>query len=528
MSRELVGFFVNTIVLRTNFSKRLDATYVDWFQEVKATVADGLENQFVPFPLVVDACQPTRSLQQNPLFNVMFQVQSDGYRSQNAMTESWGAEGLSWSQSHIELTQTKFDLTWHVLERDDGLLIAVEFRTSLFREPRILRLLADFDSLLSQLVQQPTIRIGDLRLNDKVAACEGVMDLGKRNTHKDITPATPETFPQAFNRIAHTYADAVAVRSRERAMNFRELAQQSTLLAKQLRAGGINAEDIVAICLPRDCDLLVAILGVMKSGAAYLPIDPSLPKGRQEFMITDAGCRLCIDEDFFAQPFEDPMQAEATHFDSNHCAYVIYTSGSTGKPKGTAISHGSLMHYLRWCLDAYPWDDGWGAPVQSSIGFDATITSLLAPLLAGKTVELIPDENVIESLAAAMQSGPSIVKLTPAHLAAVQPLLPTDLKQQQLPSALIIGGEALLESHLAFWRENYPSVQLINEYGPTETVVGCCIHNGHDASHDRQGKVPIGRAIDGTHLYVLDRYGNQQPRGIPGELFIAAPSAARG
>ncbi len=213
---------------------------------------------------------------------------------------------------------------------------------------------------------------------------------------------------------------------------------------------------------------------------------------------------------------------------AENLAYVIYTSGSTGNPKGTMIPHRGLVNYLSWCTRAYAVAGGRGAPVHSPIGFDLTITSLFGPLLAGQRVLLLPEEQGIEALAMALRANDdlSLVKLTPSHLEILGQQLPADQLAGRV-RALVIGGEALRGEHLDFWRANAPGTRLINEYGPTETVVGCCVYDV-PAEAPLAGAIPIGRPIANTQLYILDANMQPVPTGIAGELYIGGDGLARG
>ncbi|HEX6188340.1 MAG TPA: non-ribosomal peptide synthetase [Pyrinomonadaceae bacterium] len=317
-----------------------------------------------------------------------------------------------------------------------------------------------------------------------------------------------------------------------------------------------GAAPLVGICLDRSIEMVVAVLATLKAGAAYLPLDPNYPMERVRFMLQDAGATvvlttgthasrvlsmpeacvpttpeacvpavLCLDSDW---------QEIGKHADENlnidiapqNLAYVIYTSGSTGNPKGAMITHRGLTNYLQWAVEAYDVANGCGAPVHSSISFDLTVTSLFTPLLAGRSVFLLPDG--IESLADALlqRTNYSLVKITPAHLRALAEVLPPDQIAGRV-RALVIGGEALHYQGLSFWREHAPATRIINEYGPTETVVGCCVYEV--APHDpMDGPVPIGHAISNTTLHLLDEDLSPVADGETGELFIGGDGVARG
>src|SRR5262249_42766511 len=212
-------------------------------------------------------------------------------------------------------------------------------------------------------------------------------------------------------------------------------------------------------------------------------------------------------------------------------AYVIYTSGSTGLPKGVMISHSGLANYLCWCIQAYRVDQGQGSLLHSSLASDLTVTSLFAPLLVGNHLLLLPEEQGIDALGSGLCQARdlSLVKLTPSHLTLLAGQLATEDVAGRA-NAFIIGGEALLQEHVAFWQARAPETRLINEYGPTETVVGCCVYELAPGKM-RSGTglaVPIGRPIANTQLYLLDQRLRPVPPGVHGELYIAGAGVARG
>ena len=242
----------------------------------------------------------------------------------------------------------------------------------------------------------------------------------------------------------------------------------------------------------------------------------------------DHGARIiCLDTgwEVIARQREENPVGEAT---AANVAYVMYTSGSTGKPKGALIPHRGLVNYLAWCTQAYAVEAGQGAPVHSSIAFDLTVTALFAPLLVGRTVHLLPEDLGVEALSAVLREEThfSLVKITPAHLQ----LLSQQLSPQEAAGrtrAFIIGGENLLAESLAFWQAFAPETRLVNEYGPTETVVGCCVYQVPPGRHT-SGSIPIGRPIANTQMYLLDRQLQPVPIGVPGEVYIGGAGVARG
>jgi len=288
------------------------------------------------------------------------------------------------------------------------------------------------------------------------------------------------------------------------------------------------------------------VLGILKAGGAYVPIDPGYPSDRVAFMLADSETSVLVTQRAVAEalpPFHGTLvllDAERNAIfgrkgefadpgvGPSNLAYVMYTSGSTGRPKGVEVPHRGVVNYLWWCRAAYDIAGGRGAPLQSSLSFDLTVTALFGPLVCGRRVFLLPEGFAAEALGIALRSEKdfSFVKLTPTRL---------DLLTQEIPAeraagatrAFVIGGEALRSESLRFWRERSPETALFNEYGPTETVVGCAIYRV-EAEDPSSGPVPIGRPIANTRLYVLDRHGEPVPIGVVGELVIGGDGVARG
>ena len=351
-----------------------------------------------------------------------------------------------------------------------------------------------------------------------------------------------ELFTEQVERVP----DAVAVLAEGNRLTYRELDQRANQLAHYLRKRGVGPEVIVGICLERSIEMVVALMGILKAGGAYLPLDLSYPGERLGLMLQDAGVKNLLTQQrlldrlpacSFAVTCLDRAEEEISQESSaspdntataGNLAYVIYTSGSTGRPKGVLITHGGLVNYLQWCSSAYEVAEGGGSLVHSPIGFDLTITSLFAPLVCGSQVTLVREELGIEALSAALnrQGGYSLLKITPSHVESLGYLLSNQAAASG-PRALIIGGEALRGEHLAFWRRAAPHVRIFNEYGPTETVVGCCVYE-IPAEKVEPGAIPIGWPIANTQLYILDREMQPVSFGEPGELYIGGAGVARG
>jgi amino acid adenylation domain-containing protein/non-ribosomal peptide synthase protein (TIGR01720 family) len=530
----LIGFFVNTLVLRSRLSGEL--RFSDLLQQVKQTTADAFEHQDFPFAKLVDLLQPERRLSHNPLFQVMFQFQNEAYQLQNAIAPELALPDLELQQSWLESGFTKFDLTWHLIERSDSLLAVVEYSTDLFSQTTIERSLEHFQVLLSSIAADPTQRLADLPMLSESEQHQILVNWGRGEQTKPFE----QWIHQRFEAQVERTPDAIAVEFQDELLSYQILNDRANQLAHYLRSRGVGLEQFVGIYLDRSPVLMTALLGGLKAGGAYVPLDLKLSVDRLSFMLSDAQPRILLTTEALAKRLPDcsaeiicldrdwelidqcPATTPESHVIGENLAYLIYTSGSTGVPKGTLLTHQGLINYLNWCTQAYAIDQGTGAPVQSSISFDATITSLYAPLMVGARVRLLSESEELETLGTVFQTQPefSLIKLTPAHLEILSQMI----RVTSHPKALILGGEAVTEPQLTFWRTHTPEMRLINEYGPTETVVGCCVYEATTPGET----VPIGKAIANTQLYVLDRNLEPVPAGVAGELYIGGAGVARG
>jgi amino acid adenylation domain-containing protein len=354
---------------------------------------------------------------------------------------------------------------------------------------------------------------------------------------------TRTDFPQVcthelFELQVDRNPDAIAVAFGHTQLSYRELNEQANRVAQHLRRRGVGPNVLVGVCLERSPQMVVALLAAWKAGGAYVPLDPTYPRERLAFMLEDAQplvlltekkCLpllvassdkvVCLDTDW-PMLSQESSDNPAPIADSSDLAYVMYTSGSTGRPKGAMIVHRGLVNYLWWAIRTYGVEPGCSVPVHTSISFDLTVTSLYTTLLGGGKVELLAEDIGAQNLLAALlRAGHrGLVKITPAHLELLSTQIDPD-QAADMAKVFVIGGENLLAETLRLWRDHAPSTRLINEYGPTETVVGCCVHEVRPAD-PRSGPIPIGRPIANTQLYVLDETMQPVRPGATGELFI--------
>ncbi|MBL1201285.1 MAG: amino acid adenylation domain-containing protein [Nostoc sp. GBBB01] len=436
----------------------------------------------------------------------------------------------------------RFKVKLSFIRRENSLQAQWHYDAELFLLEDIERLSGQFFNLLKSAINYPDALLRELQILSDNENQKLLIEFN--NTQIDFP--INKCFQQLFVEQVQRTPDNIAAVYENQKFTYQELNHRANQLAHYLQQLGVKPDVMVGICVERSLFMLIALLGILKAGGAYVPIDPNYPLERKTFILKDSQMPVLLtqqhlmadlvtneiqviylDSDWETinqQKIDNPITTTMTL----NLAYVIYTSGSTGKPKGTLIPHQGLVNYLSWATQKYTVEQGIGTVVHSPLGFDLTITSLLSPLLVGRTVELLSEEQGIETLSQALKksSNLSLVKITPAHL----DLLKQQLSKEEIANktrAFIIGGENLLAQSITFWQDVAPDTILVNEYGPTETVVGCCIYQVPVGKHT-SGSIPIGKPIANTQLYVLDQYLQPVTTNVTGELYIGGLGLARG
>ncbi|HYR06596.1 MAG TPA: amino acid adenylation domain-containing protein [Longimicrobium sp.] len=528
----LVGLFMNTLVMRTDLSG--DPHFREVLRRVREVTLGAYDHQEIPFERLVNDLRPERSVSHSPLFQVMFELHAGG--GAGLALHGLESERLRWENG-----TAKFDLSVALTSMPDGLAGGLTYSTDLFDAATARRMVEHLGRLLERVAGDPDRPLSRLDLRGD----EERRQLEAWNAGTVAYPST-STIHQLFEAQAARTPDATAVVFDAQAMTYRELDQRANRLANHLRGMGVGPEVRVGICMERGVELLPAILGVMKAGGAYVPADPAHPAERVGYVLADSavpvvltqarlrdrlpvgpGVRvLCVDAEWdrIAAESAEPVRSGVT---AENLCYVIYTSGSTGRPKGVAMHHRGVCNYIHWGVPFYGADRGNGSPVFSSMAVDLTITNLL-PLFAGKPVWLLPEASPVEALADVIRAEPGfgLIKITPTHLSLLAPLL-TPGQIRDAAHTLVVGADFLSAETTLAWQEHAPSTRLMNEYGPTETVVGCSAYLLPDGMH-RAGPVPVGPPIQNLTFHVLDAHGQPVPVGLPGELYIGGAGVARG
>nr|WP_307793489.1 non-ribosomal peptide synthetase [Amycolatopsis sp. MtRt-6] len=504
---DLVGFFVNTLVLRVDTGG--DPSFRDLVARVRDRSLDAYAHQDVPFERLVEALNPARSLAYHPLFQTMLAWQN------NAVADL-ALPGLAVAEEPVRTGTARADLTFFVGERpghQSGIRGTAEYNSDVFDRSTVEALLERLRTLLAAVVADPDTRIGAV---DLLTAAE----------HEQLAaaPATPlpaETTAELFAAQVARTPDALALAFGSERLTYAELDTRATALARALLARGAGPERVVAVALPRSVDLVVALLAVLKTGAAYLPLDRNHPADRVELMLTDAAPHLVVAEDGFGdrlvRPGDTGPEPAWPSISPDHPAYVIFTSGSTGRPKAVAGTQRALANRLRWGRDLAP-----GVRVaKSALTFIDGSTELLGGLVAGDPVVLADDTTATDPLALA-----AFVRETGAQVLTVVPSL-LDTFAEDAPAGAfdsvttwITSGEPLSETLAEKVAARWPSAKLVNLYGCSE-VAG-------DSLAQVCGPVAIGRPVANTRAYVLDAGLRPVPPGVRGELYLAGAGLARG
>lgn len=502
----LAGMFVNTIALRlptgdpSGFRALLAAC--------RAKILKGFEHQDAPFERIVDELDPDRSWAHNPIFQTMF-----SWKTRDAGVPDLPA-GLGWDTLILPSTASKLDLTFGVLDLGDAFELRLEYRADLFRHETAAHMGRAFEALLESLLATPDLATAQLSaLHPEQAA-----QIARWNA----TGAVDAT--GTLHGLAASRSDGIALRDAARALTHAELDDRSDTLAAHLQGLGIGRGDRVGIALPRNVDLVVALMAVLKTGAAYVPLDPRYPAERIAYIAADAQLSLILSAEpgegmldltgFWNRPSARPAPVAVQ---SDDPAYLIYTSGSTGNPKGVVIAHRNAAALIDWARDAFTADEMGGMLGSTSICFDLSVFEIFATLAMGGTLYLVDDLFGLADAPFAAQV--TLVNTVPTPMTELLRLggLPASVR------TVCLAGEPLPPS-LAQQIHALPGgLRIWNLYGPSEDTTystGMVLPRG--------GAFNIGTPIAGTQAHVLDAHLNPVPPGMPGELFLSGAGVGRG
>jgi len=536
---DLVGFFMDTLPLRTQVNP--DLSFSRLLQAVKTTTLEAYDHQEVPFEKIVEAVVRHRDPHQSPLFQVMFDLQN----RTTGETGELALQDLAFVREPLEINTAKYDLTFSFEESTNGLYGTVSYSSRLYNGQAIREMMRHYIQLLQAVAAAPDQPIAGLEMLGE----EERRRLLAWSQGPQVAYPVDRTVVELFREQAGLHPDGVAVVFQQERLSYAELEARSNQLGHYLRRLGVCQESLVAICVDRSPGMVPGILGILKAGGAYVPVDPSYPQDRIAYMLSDTGSRCILTDQATRDRLPDlagvqvvvleeamidaePTTPPAAQLHPDHLAYVIYTSGSTGRPKGVMIEHRSLVNYLSCCRDGYLEQraDTAGSFVYLSYSFDAAVTALFVPLIAGRPLIISTSgrsDNVFDGPSFHRDAPYDFLKLTPAHLSLLQEAWTAGAPPTK---RLVIGGEALGGHHLDPWTRQPDQLEIVNEYGPTETTVGCSIYRCYTGggATPPPGNIPIGRPMANTRLLILDGDGRLSPQGVAGELYIGGVQVARG
>nr|WP_163500586.1 non-ribosomal peptide synthetase [Halomonas socia] len=527
----VVGFFVNTQVLRNQLNGRLSLAKA--LEQGKRAALGAQDHQDLPFEQLVEALQPERSLSHTPLFQVMFNHQQQDHGALQTLP------GLELSNWPLEKKGAQFELTLDVVERKNGGLEArFVYADELFEPATIERLAQHYAAILKALAEMPESALSDIELLDK----DERLKLQKWGVNTQWYPNGQPTHELIERQVAAT-PEAVALVFDDQSLSYAELNARANQLAHYLIGLGVKPETRVGIAMERSIEMVVGLLGILKAGGAYVPLDPDYPAERLAYMVEDSGIELLLTQQQLREslPVAESLsvieldQLDATqHASTNpevtlhgeNLAYVIYTSGSTGRSKGVGVSHDPLSMHLQAIGARYGLTPEDRLLQFASISFDAAGEQWLLPLLAGAVLVLPQNRHLgAENLATLVrQHAVSVLYLPPAYLRHLH----QNLQGGSLPVRLCIsGGEAWAREDYERIRRVCQPERLFNAYGPAETVISPTLWSD-DAGLDQSPQVPIGQPIGARKALVLDDDLNLVPAGIAGELYLGGVGLARG
>ncbi|PKM96397.1 MAG: hypothetical protein CVU84_01400 [Firmicutes bacterium HGW-Firmicutes-1] len=525
---QIVGYLVNMVAIRVQFHD--DKSFKELLQEVRTTITDALKHQDYPFVLLVDKLRLKRDPSRSPVFQVTFEYLNFNGNQRHA------SKGVSFEAYPLPQQEGQFDMILTLEDTGDYLHGKFNYNTDLFHEETIQKMSKHFNVLLEGIVADINMPISDLPLLSDEEKYEQLTLYNQTQVDHPYNKCIHELFEEKVKQIP----SEIAISCEGKSISYDELNKKANQLARRLRIDGVGKDYIVGIMANRSIECIIGMLAVLKAGGAYLPIDPKYPDERLKLILEDSGTDILLTQreiksvDYFKGVkiyLEDSIDYEHNEDNlnlinhPNDLAYIIYTSGSTGKPKGAMIEHKGVVNYISWAINHYGDENKTGLtfPFYSSISFDLTVTSIFTPLLSGNTIEVYGDDDFcLDKIL--LEDKVDIIKLTPSHLKA---LINEGISAKRL-KAFIVGGEEF-ERKVAEEIDKKFSHKVIqyNEYGPTETVVGCMIY-AYDKEKDKDKAVPIGVPSDNVKLYIFDQNKRLVPDCVIGELYIGGEGVCRG
>jgi len=528
-----IGLFLNLVALRTDFSG--DPSFRELLKQVCGVVMGAYQHQDAPFERVVEEVHPPRTSGRNPLFQVTL----------DQVDPKWIAldlEGVSADWFSVDNKTSKFDLTLAWFDSPNGLRGWLEYNTDLFDEVTITRLQGHYRTLVESVIANPDQPVSRVSL---LTAAERRQRLVEWNQTQADYPDS--CIHELFELQSLQTPHAIAVETDSSQITYLELNQHANQLAHHLARVGVSRGSLVGVCLGRSIDLMVALLAILKSGAAYVPLDPAYPSQRLAFMLEDSGAKAVVTKANLAGALpanralfvcldlererlaEESCENPALQSSPDDTAYVIYTSGSTGQPKGVLGLHRGAVNRFAWMWKAYPFEPGEVACAKTSPNFVDSIWELFGPLLAGVKTAFIPEEvakSPHDLVTALAEHRVTRLVLVPSLLSAMLDSEPDIAHRLPNLKFWISSGEALNLNLIGRLREMAPGRVLLNLYGSSEASADVTCYDIREMPND--GPVLIGKPIANTEIYILDKHLHPVPIGVAGQLCVSGAGLASG
>lgn len=534
----LIGLFANTLALRTDLSG--DPGFRELLGRVRQVALDAYAHQELPFEQLVVALHPTRDPSRNPLFQVMLALQNPSY------PDTLG--GLAIERLAVHTDTARFDLTLSLEDTASGLAGTIEYSTDLFETATIARMAEHFRVLLGGILADPECRLSELPLLTEVERQQILFEWNTSETEHYPDRTIPERFEDQVARAPN----AIAVVCEGERLTYAQLNARANHLAHHLRQRGAGPEVLVGLCVERSLEMVVGILGILKSGSAYVPLDPTYPKERLGFIVADTQIPILVTQArlvgmlpkyegnvvYLDRDWPTIAQADdanpASGVQAQNLAYIIYTSGSTGTPKGVMVGHANVTRLFDATQQWFQFDQNDTWTLFHSYAFDFSVWELWGALLYGGRLVVVPfwisrSSRAFYDLLHAEQV--TVLNQTPSAFRQLIAVEERPGTARPLTLRLVIfGGEALDPQSLRPWfaRHGDQSPQLVNMYGITETTVHVTYYPLTTADVEAGSRNPIGRAIPDLQLYILDQHRQPVPVGVPGELYVGGAGVARG
>ncbi|MBL6078114.1 amino acid adenylation domain-containing protein [Belnapia sp. T18] len=529
---KLIGCFVNTLVMRTDLSGACDFQQV--LKRVREMALSAYAHQDLPFERLLTRLRPERNRSHTPLFQVMFILQ-------NAPKQVVRMPGLEIEELEFDSGLAKFDLTLEVVEQEDGLYCQFEYSRDLFEPPTIARMAQHFVNLLSAALDAPTVPVSQLPL---LTDAERERMLVEWNRTEADYPRDLR-LEHAFEAQLRRTPDAVALIDAGRSITYAELDRRANKIAHALLNKNMPSDAPVGVHLGRSAEAFAAILGILKTGHAYVPLDVSQPAARLRRLVADCGCcqiltmrdlvkalpetveTILLDPDsaVWTGHRETPLSAGA----NSGLAYVIYTSGSTGEPKGVMGTHRATINRFEWMYRAYPFASGEVCCQKTALGFVDSIWEMFGPLLRGVPNLIVPDDHVVDPerlLALLAREGVTRIVLVPTLLRVLLEHAPDLGARVPRLKLWTTSGEYLPDDLARRFRTACPDAVLLNLYGSSEVAADVTWHEVRALGHNEP--VPIGKPISNTQVYILDQYGAPVPIGVTGQVHVGGDCLCAG